>query len=178
MGLIAPVWFTRYASLFHIEHNCAGAYLGDEYLSMRVYILVRRRAPTTRPTHKRVPSNDYAAHYFIPMSAGEREATPAISNFTSIFETASNEYKRLTKNDLRAHPFAAQFYKCDSPRAVLDIFREQARAFEEYRDRDDKLMAWLDPTVNIVFALSATLGEGLALVVGPRGISLFGVAAS
>ncbi|KAI0248658.1 hypothetical protein BJV78DRAFT_1234383, partial [Lactifluus subvellereus] len=88
----------------------------------------------------------------------------SISNFTSIFEAAAKEYKKLTKKDLQTHPFVAQFDRCDSPAAVLDVFRKQAQAFDEFRKGDDKLMTWLDPTVKIIFTCSATLGEGLALV--------------
>ncbi|KAI0249056.1 hypothetical protein BJV78DRAFT_1284306 [Lactifluus subvellereus] len=98
------------------------------------------------------------------MSLGERETNPTISNFASIFKRAAKEYKKLTKKDLRTHPFAAQFDRCDSPDAVLAVFRGQAQTFEEYRKGDDGLMKWLDPTVNVLFTLSATLGEGLALV--------------
>jgi hypothetical protein len=99
------------------------------------------------------------------MSADEREITPGISNFTSIFEVASNKYKMLTMNDLQTHPYAAKFDTCDSLQAVLDMFQKQAQAFEEYRNGDDRLIKWLNPTINILFTLSATLGEGLALLV-------------
>ena len=102
---------------------------------------------------------------------------PSISNFTSIFEAATKEYKKLTKKDLQTHIFAAQpeFDRCDSPRVVLDVFRKQAQAFDEFRKGDDRLMTWLDPTVNILFACSATLGKGLALVVCLKGFVLFRV---
>ena len=71
----------------------------------------------------------------------------------------------MTKKDLQTHPFAAQFDRCDSPAAVLNIFRKQAQAFDEFRKGDDRLMTWLDPIVNILSTCSATLGEGLGLVV-------------
>ena len=119
-----------------------------------------------RPTHIHnfsPPTNVFLTTTGTPMSSGEPETDPAISNFASILEAAAKEYEKLTKKDLR--PFAAQFDKCDSPRAVLDIFRDQAQAFEEYRKSDDALMKWLDPTVNVLFTLSTTLGEVLALVV-------------
>jgi hypothetical protein len=100
------------------------------------------------------------------MATSSKQVTdPSVSNFISIFETATKEYKKLTKKDLQTHSFAAQFDRCDSPAAVLDVFRNQAQAFDEFRKDDDKLMTWLDPTVNILFTCSATLGEGLALVV-------------
>jgi thiamine kinase-like enzyme len=87
------------------------------------------------------------------------------SNLTSIFGAATKEYKKLVKKDLHTHSFAAQFCKCDSPQAVLDIFQRQSQAFEEFRKGDDRLMKWLDPIANVLFVFSATLGEALALVV-------------
>jgi hypothetical protein len=89
---------------------------------------------------------------------------PSISNFTSIFEAAAKEYKRLTKKDLQTHPFAAQFDRCDSPGAVLGIFQNQAQAFDQLRNGDERLMKWLSLTIHILFTFSATLGEGIGLV--------------
>jgi hypothetical protein len=98
-------------------------------------------------------------------STSKQTTNISTSNFTSIFDAATKEYRKLAKKDLRTHPFAAQFYNCDSPQAVLDIFRTQSEAFEKFRERDDRLMTWLDPMANIIFVFSATLGEGLASVV-------------
>jgi hypothetical protein len=86
------------------------------------------------------------------------------SNFTPIFDAALAEYRRLTGQDLRTHPFAAAIDTCDSPDAVLNIFRKQAHVFDSFRKGDDKLMKWLTPTVNVLFVLSGTLGEGISLV--------------
>jgi hypothetical protein len=99
------------------------------------------------------------------MSTSKQVSNPSMSNFTSIFDAAAKEYKKLTKKDLHAHPFAAQLNKCDTPHAVLDIFRKQAQDFEEFIKGDDRLIAWLDPTVNILFTCSETIGEALSLVV-------------
>jgi hypothetical protein len=37
--------------------------------------------------------------------------------------------------------------------------------FEQSRTSDDRLGKWLDPTVTVLFAFSATLGEGVGLVI-------------
>jgi hypothetical protein len=112
----------------------------------------------------------------VQMSTTSKQATESpISNFISIFEASATEYKKLTKKDLHTDPFAAQFDKCDSPGAILDIFRTQASAFDEFRKGDQSLIKWLDPTVNILSTFSTTLGEGLALVVS---IQFFLVTAS
>jgi hypothetical protein len=94
------------------------------------------------------------------------------SNFTRIFDTAVDEYKKLTKEDLRTHPFATAFHVCNTPDTILDVFRGQAQAFQRFRKGDEKLMKWLEPTVHVLFTLSATLGEGIGLV-SPSFLPLF-----
>jgi len=97
------------------------------------------------------------------MSTSNQTTDPSIASFTAIFDTAANEYKTLTKQDLGTHPFAAAFGNSTSPDSVLDIFRTQAQAFDEFCKGDDKLMAWLTPIVNILFTFSSTL-DGIGIV--------------
>jgi hypothetical protein len=98
------------------------------------------------------------------MSTSGQTTDPSTSNFTAIFEAASNEYRALTREDLETHPFAAVFENSNSPDSILDMFRRQAQAVDRSRKGHDKLMAWLNPIVHILFTLSATLGEGIGLV--------------
>src|SRR5579863_4343378 len=91
-------------------------------------------------------------------------ALTSTENFTAIVNAASAEYQRVTGKRLDIQPFAAQLDTCDSPRAVSDVLRTQAQAFSRFRKGDEKLMAWLDPTVHILFTFSATLGERIGLV--------------
>ncbi len=100
------------------------------------------------------------------MSTSNQTTDPSIANFNAIFDAAADEYKTLTKQDLGTHPFAAAFQNSTSPDSVLDVFRTQAQAFDEFCNGNDKLMAWLTPIVNILFTFSSTLdGTG---IVGPR----------
>ena len=98
------------------------------------------------------------------MSSVNQPTELSTSNFTNILDAASDEYRKLTKHDIHSHPFAAMLDTCDSPDAVLNVFRGQASAFDEFRKGDDHLMRWLNPAVNILFTLSGTLAEGIALV--------------
>jgi len=100
------------------------------------------------------------------MSTSGQTASPSRStdNFTAIFQVASREYQRVTGKPLDTHPFSKELDSCDSPEAVSNVLRTQAQAFSKFRKGDEKLMAWLDPTVNILFTFSATLGEGIGLV--------------
>ncbi|KAH8989674.1 hypothetical protein EDB86DRAFT_3245182, partial [Lactarius hatsudake] len=102
-------------------------------------------------------------------------ATSSTSNFISIFEAASKEYKKLTKQDLNTHPFSVEFDNCDSPDAVLSIFRKQAEIFDEIRKGDERLIKWLDPMVHILFTFSAALGEGVGLNFAPAKVIFAGV---
>jgi hypothetical protein len=102
------------------------------------------------------------------MSATNQTAGPSTStstdNFTAIFNAASAEYQTVTGNRLDTHPFASKLDTCQSPKAVSDLLRTQAQAFSKFRKGDEKMMAWLDPTIHILFTFSATLGEGIGLV--------------
>ena len=97
------------------------------------------------------------------MSTRIRTTDPTV-NFAAIFDAASQEYKTLTKNDLATHPFAAAIQDHSSPESILNVFRNQAQAFDAFRKGDDKLMALLTPIVNILFTFSESLGEGIGLV--------------
>jgi len=112
----------------------------------------------------RLPTSAY-----YPMSASNQTGGPSTStdNFSAIFNAASTEYHRVTGKPLDTHPFAAQLDACESPKAVSDLLRTQAQAFSKFRKGDDKLMAYLDPTVHILFTFSATLGEGISLPFPP-----------
>jgi hypothetical protein len=83
------------------------------------------------------------------------------SNFVSIFNAALETYKLKTKNDLASHPLLPSLQSCDSPEAILAIFQEQI--FNQSKN-DDKLTRWVTPTVNVLYAFSATLGQGVGLV--------------
>ena len=74
------------------------------------------------------------------------------------------EYKRKTKKDLISHPLLPSLESCDSPEAILAVFREQIPGFSESQDADDRLTKWVTPTVNVLHAFSDTLGQGIGLV--------------
>ncbi|KAH9957431.1 hypothetical protein BC827DRAFT_1385567 [Russula dissimulans] len=95
----------------------------------------------------------------------------SIPQFGAIFDAALNDYAQKTGTDLRltTHPLAAALESCHSPEAILDVLREQAHAFNQYRNGDWKirLMRHLKPTVVLLLGLS-TSG-----VLGDHGIGLF-----
>jgi hypothetical protein len=86
------------------------------------------------------------------------------SNFQLIFNNALKAYEKRTKNDLLAHPLAAELQNCNSPRNILDILHQQVQGLDRSMSSDDRWTKWLDPTVNVLYMLSETLGKGISLV--------------
>jgi hypothetical protein len=82
----------------------------------------------------------------------------------SILDVALNEYRKNTGNDLLSHPLAIELQRCDSVGDILAILQCQANTFEQLRDSNRGLMKWISSSVNILYAISATLGDGVGLV--------------
>jgi hypothetical protein len=98
-------------------------------------------------------------------------------NFDSIFNAALDAYKKQTKNDLTSHPLLSRLESCDSPDAILTVLREQIPSFAHSQFQsgdDDGLSKWLVPTVNVLYAFSATLSEVIGIVSISRSFSGFG----
>lgn len=86
------------------------------------------------------------------------------TDFQAIFRAALEGYKHQTKKDIASHPLAIQMQSCNSPSAILAVLRVQVQAFDESKSSDEKLTKWLDPTVNVLYAFSAILGNGVGMV--------------
>jgi hypothetical protein len=91
-------------------------------------------------------------------------ASSSSSNFQSIFDAALQSYNNKTKNNLLDHPLAAKLQSCDSPNAVLSVLQDLIQQFDQRRASDERLNNWLNPTVNVLYTFSATLGGGVGLV--------------
>ena len=94
--------------------------------------------------------------------------TSTSSTFQAIFEAALKDYANKTGKDLHDldHPLASRLDSCDSPDSILDIFREQAREFDEFRKGDTNLFKWLKPIVTVLHTISTSevLGDGVSSV--------------
>jgi hypothetical protein len=126
------------------------------------------RAQARAPTHRSpfVSSTHHQLSLSSPpsiMSAGPSTST-SNSNFASIFNAALKSYKRKTKKDLTSHPLLPKLQSCDSPEAILTVLREQIPSFNQSQNGDDRLTKWVSPTVNVIYAFSATVGQGVGLV--------------
>ena len=83
---------------------------------------------------------------------------------TSILEVALNEYKKNTGQDLLSHPLSVELQHCDSVDGILAILQRQANTLKRLGDGDRGLMKWISPSVNILYSIAATLGDGVGLV--------------
>ena len=87
------------------------------------------------------------------------------TSFEAIFNAALEEYERKTKKNIASHPLAAQLKSCDSPSAILAVLRSQVQESDKSQSADERLTKWLDPTVNVLCAFSAILGDAVGLVI-------------
>jgi hypothetical protein len=93
------------------------------------------------------------------------------TSFEAIFTAALKEYKKQTKRDIASHPLAAQLQACDTPSAILAVLQARVQKFDQSQSADEKWIKWVDPTVNVLFAFSATLGNGVGLVIARHSVA-------
>ena len=94
------------------------------------------------------------------MGQNSRTTPPTDSyNFEGIFEAALEAYNKKTKKSLQGHPLLTQLESCGSPAAVLDLLRGQVNP-----NAHEGLKKWLNPTINVLYAFSETIGGGVGLV--------------
>jgi hypothetical protein len=91
------------------------------------------------------------------------ESTTSSSNFQLVVDALA-DYANQTGIDLTKHPFANQIHNCDSVDAILQLLQDKASQFRAYRDEHRKLINCLNPVVQLLYAVSGTLGEALVLV--------------
>ncbi|KAH9170915.1 hypothetical protein EDB89DRAFT_1907383 [Lactarius sanguifluus] len=106
------------------------------------------------------------------MSSSSQIVAPS-SIFKSMLDTALAEYQKKTGDDLLAHWLAAELQTCESVDGVLNILRDQAKAFEQ--SGDQKLMKWIDPLVHVLYTFSGALGDGVSLGFPPAKVIFTGI---
>ena len=132
-------------------------------MAMRAQPYRNRIYATPRATWVRIsPAIDCSACSPPPLLMSS--SNQVTRNFIKIFNAASAEYQNVTGLHLDTHSLATLLDTCHSPEDVSNLLQTQAQAFSKFRDGVKKLMAWLDPTVHILYMFSSTLGEGAGLV--------------
>ena len=97
------------------------------------------------------------------MSTSQRASSTA-PNFQPILDKALKEYKKKTGKDLTTHPLADEIKDCSSPDAILTVLQGKANDLNRSQSSDERLTKWLTPTVNVLNALSSTIGQGVGTV--------------
>ena len=100
----------------------------------------------------------------LPFMSQAHPMTSSSSNFQLIINNALDTYKKRTKNDLRAHPLVTELQSCNSPSTILAVLQKQLQGLDQSQRSDERWTRWLDPTVNVLYTLSGSLGEGVGLV--------------
>jgi hypothetical protein len=94
----------------------------------------------------------------------QKPTSTSESRFQTIFQAALKSYRKQTKEDLLAHPLASQLESCDSTTAILTLLQDLVREFDKTHSGDERLTKWLGPTVNVLYAFSATVSGGVSFV--------------
>ncbi|KAF8267696.1 hypothetical protein EI94DRAFT_1279881 [Lactarius quietus] len=102
-------------------------------------------------------------------------SSASISNFQAIFNAALKAYETKTKKDLLVHPLAAQLQACNSPSDILAVLQDKVKEFDQSRSADERLSQWLNPTINVLYSFSATIGAGIGLVFSPSSVIFSGI---
>ncbi|KAH9173907.1 hypothetical protein EDB89DRAFT_641951 [Lactarius sanguifluus] len=131
-------------------------------------------ALASHPPPVRGSSIDFSTITTPPMSQTPSTATSS-SRFQDIFNAALKSYQKQTKKDLIAHPLASQLQSCDSTSAILAVLQDQVREFDRAHSGDERLTKWLIPTVNVLYAFSAAVSEGVSLVFSPGKVIFAGI---
>ena len=97
--------------------------------------------------------------------SGSPSPSTSRSNFDSIFNAALQAYKKKTGNDISIHPLAAELQSCHSPDTVLAVLRRQIPSLDQSRSMKERFTKCLTPIINVLYAFSATLGDGVGLVI-------------
>ncbi|KAF8267866.1 hypothetical protein EI94DRAFT_1829840 [Lactarius quietus] len=87
-------------------------------------------------------------------------------NYKAILEAALSDYKKKTGTELLDNPLATEAQRCDTVDAALTILQDQAKAFPQSKDGDQRLMEQIGPLAKVLFSFSETLAfrnVGLAL---------------
>ena len=120
--------------------------------------------PRPPPYHLPKPPSSSVVRTTSPLPSMSHATVSSPSNFQLIISNALDQYKKRTKTDLITHPLAAQLQSCNSPNAILAILQQQVQALYQSRSSDERWSRWLDPTVNVIYALSSTVAAGVSLV--------------
>ena len=148
-------WFSPGSSVNQITIRDGGIAC---LLHLRVNHLIRRR-----PGHEAVCALLVLSFIGSPTMSQPTTTADVSSRFQALFQAALKSYRKQTKADLLNHPLLSRLQSCDSTPAIVAILQDQVRDLDKSRG-DERLTKWLNPTVNVLSAFSATVSGGVSLV--------------
>jgi len=80
-----------------------------------------------------------------------------------MFNAVLQAYEKTGK-DITSHPLATEFQSCHSPDTVLAVLRRQIPALNQSQSGEGRFAKCLTPIINVLYAFTATLGDGVGLV--------------
>ncbi|KAH8976899.1 hypothetical protein EDB86DRAFT_3110481 [Lactarius hatsudake] len=98
-----------------------------------------------------------------------------MSQFKLILDATLSKYQKKTGKNILSHPLSVELQRCSSIDAILAILQRQAEAFEQFRGGDRRLMKGIGLSAHVLYALSATLGEGVGLAFPPAKVIFSGI---
>ncbi len=85
------------------------------------------------------------------------QPTSSTSNLQIIIDVALADYTKITGTDLSKTPFAIAIEQSNSPEAILQLFQEREKAFNEYRDGNRRLIKCVSLAVKVIQPFSAII---------------------
>jgi hypothetical protein len=161
---------SRHAPLLslHLPVETVSSHWTSERLSFTHLGTFLSRVKGDVHTYQRLPNLSYARlpslHSLNTSMSDRPPATASSSNFKVIFEKA---LKGIQKNDPTRSYRSSPLQPAPSmrlSRGHSTILQNQVDQFIQSRSGDERLKKWLDPTINVLYAFSGTLGEGVGLV--------------
>lgn len=80
----------------------------------------------------------------------------ARTDFEATIQTALVRYAEQTGKDLSKHPVALKIDGCKSAGSIFDLFQDEAKKFDNFRNSHAKLDKFLRPVVEGVYSLSTS----------------------
>src|SRR6266436_9942060 len=92
------------------------------------------------------------------------QATSSTSDIQIIIDAALADYTKITGTDLSKTPFAIAIEQSNSPEAILQLFQEREKAFNEYRDGNRRLIKCVSLAVKVIQPFSRIIREAVSQV--------------
>ena len=163
-----------------ISRDCPDVSFITDVLAQGLYVILKRQSRSPRHPrgsvlrcgdftlishlHRRTCDPPLIPGSYCAMSQTPASASSSGSNFRAIFIAALKAYEKKTKTDLHTHPLAIQLQSCQSSSDILAVLHDKVNEFDQSRGQHERLSRWLNPTINVLYAFSATLGQGVGLV--------------